>query len=108
MKYVRMKIDNSLINDAHYEAWIHYCEDIKGSKVSAIINGIDENGHFQDLLGRNCESRIQKNFDTIEEAISFLEEKCKIMVIEDLTDVSSRGRWAQEKIDSIKNEGFHL
>lgn len=108
MKYVRMRIDNSLINDAHYEAWIHYCEDIKGSKVSAIINGIDENGHFQDLLGRHCESRIQKEFDTIQEAINFLEEKCKSLVIEELTNVAWRGRRAQEKIDCIDNEGFHL
>jgi hypothetical protein len=108
MKYVRMKIENSLIEKAHYEAWIHYCEDSKGLKVSAIINGIDENGHFQDLLGRHCESKIQKEFDTIQEAISFLEEKCKSLVIEELTDVSRRGRWAQEKIDSINNQGFML
>lgn len=108
MKYVRMKIDNSLLDDARYEAWIHYCEDSKGLKVSAIINGIDENGHFQDLLGRHCESRIQKEFDTIQDAISFLEEKCKSLVIEELTDVARRGRWAQEKIDIINDGGFQL
>ena len=108
MKYVRMKIENSLIEEAHCEAWIHYCSDDKGQKISAIINGIDENGHYQDLLGNPCESRIQKEFDTIEEAISFLEEKCKSLIIEELTDVSRRGRWAQEKIDSINNQGFML
>jgi bifunctional DNase/RNase len=108
MKYVRMKIENNFINDAHYEAWIHYSENERERKVIAIINGIDENRHFQDLLGRHCESMIKKEFDTIQEAINFLEEKCKSLVIEELTNVAWRGRQAQEKIDCIESMGFQL
>jgi hypothetical protein len=100
MKYVRMKIENSLIEEAHYEAWIHYYSDDKGQKIRAIINEIDGNRTFQE--------QIVEEFDTIEEATSFLEKTCKSLILEELTNVSRRGRWAQEKIDSINNQGFML
>lgn len=108
MKYVRMKIKNEFMSNANYEAWIHYSDNEKERKIFAIINGIDENGYFQDLLGRTQESIIKKEFETITEAFDWLEDKCKELVIEELTHVSRRGKWAQEKIDCINNMGFQL
>jgi hypothetical protein len=45
-----MKIENSLIEEAHYEAWIHYYSDDKGQKIRAIINEIDGNRTFQSKM----------------------------------------------------------
>jgi hypothetical protein len=112
--YVRMKVENEMLKDAKMEAWIHY-DDMyqvitskENQKVWAKIIGIDENGHFEDLLGRTCESIIQKEFETLREALYWLDEKCKALVLEDLSIVAWRGKRAQEKIDEINENGFYL
>jgi hypothetical protein len=102
--YVRMKVENEMLKDAKMEAWIHYDE----QRILAKIHGIDENGHFEDLLGRTCESIIQKEFETLREALYWLDEKCKCLVIEDLSIIAWRGKRAQEKIDEINENGFYL
>ena len=109
--YVRMKVENEMLQDAKMEAWIHYDElynNKENPKIWAKIIGIDENGYFEDLLGRTCESIIQKEFETMREALHWLEQKCKDLIIEDLVITTSRGKWAQEKIDEINENGFYL
>ena len=112
--YARMKVENEMLQDAKMEAWIH-CDDLyqvvnakETQKIWAIINGIDENGHFEDLLGRTCDSIIKKEFETMREALNWLEQKCTDLLIEDLAITASRGRWAQEKIIEINEKGFYL
>ena len=112
--YVRMKVENEMLKDAKIEAWIHYDElyQVKwaedSQKIWANIIGIDENRYFEDLLGRTCESRFQESFETMREALHWLEQKCKDLIIEDLVITTSRGKWAQEKIDEINKNGFYL
>ena len=113
--YARMKVENEMLQDAKMEAWIHY-DDLcyanlnatEPQKIWAKIIGIDENGYFEDLLGRTCESTIQESFETMREALHWLEQKCKDLIIEDLVITTSRGKWAQEKIDEINENGFYL
>ena len=109
--YVRMKVENEMLQDAKMEAWVHYDQAFNNKenpKIWAIILGIDENGYFEDLLGRTCESIIQKEFETLREALHWLDEKCKCLVIEDLSIRAWRGKHAQEKIDEINEKGFYL
>ena len=112
--YVRMKVENEMLQDAKMEAWIHYDElyQVKwaedSQKIWAKIIGIDENGYFEDLLGRTCESRFQESFETMREALHWLDEKCKGLVIEELSIIAWRGKHAQEKIDEINKNGFYL
>ena len=112
--YVRMKVENEMLKDAKMEAWIYYDElyqvfnNKENPKIWAKIIGIDENGYFEDLLGRTCESIIQKGFETMGEALQWLEQKCKDLVIEDLSIRAWRGKLAQEKIDEINENGFYL
>jgi hypothetical protein len=113
--YARMKVENEMLKDAKMEAWIHY-DDLcyanlnatEPQKIWVKIIGIDENGYFEDLLGRTCESIIQKGFETMGEALQWLEQKCKYLVIEDLSIRAWRGKHAQEKIDEINKNGFYL
>ena len=106
--YVRMKVENEMLQDAKMEAWIHYDDMYNEQIILAKIHRIDEKGHFEDLLGRTMESIIQKEFETLREALYWLDEKCKGLVIEDLSIVAWRGKRAQEKIDEINENGFYL
>ena len=108
MKYVRMKIENEFLNDANFEAWIHYSDNDKEQKIYAKIIGIGENGHFEDLLGRTCDAINEKEFEEIKDALNWIERRGAELVIRELEDVARRGRWAQEKIDCIDSMGFQL
>ena len=110
--YVRMKVENEMLQDAKMEAWIHYTfskvDYSNQLEFTAIIRGIEDNAHFDDLLFRCNESKIEQIFDSVEEALHWLEEKCKELVIEELSIRVWRGKRAQEKIDEINENGFYL
>ena len=102
--FTEMKIENSLLNRVRYTAELRYSTDL----CIATIDGFDENEFIEDLLGRQVKVRYRKEFDSIHQAIKWLENKCEEIILEELDLVVRNAKYAQEGIDNINNEGFKL
>ena len=100
MKHVRMNIENHLLQEAGFQASIRYCEDEEVHIIRAVIFGEDETGY--DSIIHN------EQFSSIGEAISFIEETVKNMVVANLTRVARKGQIAQDHLNTINEYGFKL
>lgn len=101
MRHITMNIENHVLEDIGYSASIEYWKDDKGLMVKAQIHKYDS--HFNEYF------RIdEKEFNTMEDAINYLEIECADITIAELNHRAFKGRRAQERLDEIKEEGFKL
>lgn len=99
MRHVEMKIESYLLEDIGRSATIDYWKDNVGLMVKASI--YDNN----DIDG--CDFPVlRKEFDTIDDAIKFLETECERLIVEEFKRRAFQGRMAQERLDEINANGF--
>lgn len=99
MRHVEMKIESYLLEDIGRSAIIEYWKDDFALMVKASI--YDNN----DIDG--CDFPIlRKEFDTMDDAIEFLEKECERLIVEEFKRRAWQGRRAQERLDEIKENGF--
>lgn len=107
-QYVRMKIENSYLEKAHFEAWVHFSNAENKIFYRARIIGIDENERYVDLLGRYVDTVFEEDFDDMPSAINWLEQKAKKLVVEELEWQIKKATPSQICLDNIKQYGFEL
>ena len=103
MRHVEMKIESYLLEDIGRVAIIEYWKDDKGLMVRASI--YDNND--MDAYHYNFPV-LRKEFDTMDDAIEFLETECERLIVEELKNQAFKGRRAQERLDEIKINGFEF
>lgn len=100
-KYVTMDIKNHLLEEVGFQACICYCEDEEGHLLRAVI--------FKDEDATGYNSIIHDEFfPLIGDAISFIEENVKKIVIENLTRIANKGKVSQDHLNTINQYGFKL
>lgn len=99
MRHVEMKIESYLLEDIGHSAIIEYWKDDFALMVKAsIYNNNDIDG---------CDFPIlRKEFDTMDDAIEFLETECERLIVEEFKRRAWQGRKAQERLDEINANGF--
>lgn len=96
--YVRMKIDNYIIERYGFEAWIHATiQDGKEVFYAKLYKG-----EYDD-----CEAHIENNFATFTQAHNFLVQSVKDLIVPYIDDVRIKGKWATEDLETIE-KSFEL
>lgn len=101
MRHVTMNIENFVLEETGHSASIEYCIDDNGLMIKASIYYDRERTEYDSPI-------LEKEFDTMEDAINFLETECERLIVEELENRAWKGRRAQEKLDEIKTHGFEL
>lgn len=101
MRHITMNIENHVLEDMRRSASIEYWKDDFGLMIRAFIYDNDEMDRYNYPI-------LEKEFDTMEEAINFLEIECERLIVPELLNMAFKGRKAQERLDEIKENGFKL
>ena len=101
MRHVTMNIENFVLEDMGHSASIEYWKDDKGLMIRASIYNNRERDEYDSPI-------LEKEFDTMEDAINFLETECELLIVGELNHRTFKGRRAQERLDEIKENGFKL
>ena len=101
MRQVEMKIENYLLDDIGRSATIEYWKDDLALMVRASIYDNNEMDAYNFPI-------LRKEFDTMDDAIDFLETECERLIVEEFKRRAWQGRRAQERLDEIKENGFKL
>lgn len=96
--YVRMKIDNYIIERYGFKAWIHAT--IQDNKE--VFYAMLYKGEYDE-----CEVRVENNFATFTEAHDFLVEAVKDRLVPYIDNVRIKGKWAAEDLEEVNNQ-FNL
>lgn len=96
--YVRMQVENHIIQRYGFEAWIHATiQDGKEVFYAHLFKGeYDE-----------CEEHVENKFPTFTQAHDFLVESVKSRLVPRIDIVRLKGKWATEDLETIEN-GFTL
>lgn len=103
MRHVEMKIESYLLDDIGRSATIEYWKDDFALMVRASIYDNNE----MDAYNFNFPI-LREEFDTMDDAIKFLETECERLIVEEFKRRAWQGRRAQERLDEINANGFKL